>query len=142
MLTAGGMGGAFGVRFGDDPISVPSGQLEMRMLWGGLRESDYFDSDSTNNMRFVSSFMVVYRPDWIPGLELGYTRTGYKYLFNNEVTLSALVLPLWSRMERADRTPEPMDYYDFYMMMSAFSLRYVLPESGFEWYLEWGRTTA
>ena len=32
-----------------------------------------------------------------------------------------------------------MDYYDFYMMMSAFSLRYVLPESGFEWYLEWGR---
>ena len=121
------------------PITVPSGQLETRMLWGGLRESDYFDSDSTNNMRYVSSFMVVYRPDWIPGLEVGYTRTGYKYLFNNEVTVSALLLPFWSRMERAERIPEPMDYYDFYMMMSAFSLRYVLPESGFEWYLEWGR---
>jgi hypothetical protein len=121
------------------PVEIPSGSIETRLLWGGIRESDFFDTDSTNNMRFISSWMLVYRPDWIPGLELGYTRTGYKYLFNNEVSLSALLLPFWARVERPEARPEPEDYYNFYVLMSGFSLRYVLPESGFEWYLEWGR---
>jgi hypothetical protein len=122
-----------------NPVSIPSGSLQTRMLWGGIRESDFFDSNPSNNMRFISSFMMAYHPDWIPGLTIGYTRTGYKYLFNNEVTLSALLLPFWARMERSERTPQPIDFYDHYNLMSAFSLRYALPESGFEWYLEWGR---
>ena len=47
------------------------GDIEARVFVGQLTESDYYDSDETNNHNMINLFTVSYAPSFLPGLVLG-----------------------------------------------------------------------
>lgn len=50
------------------------GDIETRIWCGKLTESDYFDTDSTNNQNMISGLSLSYAPSFIPGLTLSANR--------------------------------------------------------------------
>lgn len=57
-------------------ITIPkldwyAGDIEGRMIIGKLTESDYFDTDTTNDHRRYILFSLSYAPSFLPGLTLG-----------------------------------------------------------------------
>ena len=51
------------------------GTFGAQWLVGRLRESDYFDADTSNNARSLSGVIIVWTPPWDSGLSLGASRT-------------------------------------------------------------------
>ena len=120
------------------PLAVPFATLEARMFWGTLRESLFFDQDSTNNKRFINGFTVTLEPDFLPGVYVGMNRVAYKYFPENGLTLSDMVLAFRPLMEHPVEDYKKLDLGRHWVTMTSFFVRHVLPESGFEWYLERG----
>ncbi|MCR9252406.1 MAG: hypothetical protein NXI20_18425 [bacterium] len=54
------------------------GKIDLRLYYGILKESDYFDSDSNNNSRYFNALSVGYEVPYLSGLYLGFNRTLYK----------------------------------------------------------------
>lgn len=50
------------------------GDIEGRMWTGMLTESDYFDTDSSNDHTMINGISLSYAPSFIPGLTLGVNR--------------------------------------------------------------------
>lgn len=121
----------FGTR---DPYEFRYGQIETKWFWGGLRESDYFDEDPTNDLRFVTGLVFNYSPSVISGLHLGFTRTAFSYYPEGGPGFSDLVMAL--RLSQPDNVDDPDKA--FHSMMSFFG-RWVFPGAGFELFAEWGR---
>ncbi|TVR18843.1 MAG: hypothetical protein EA391_01650 [Balneolaceae bacterium] len=116
------------------PFEFRYGQLETKWFWGGLRESDYFDEDPTNDLRFVTGLIFAYSPSVIPGLHIGFNRTAFAYYPEGGPGLSNILMALrMSQPDSIDNTEEA-----FHSMMSFFG-RWVFPDIGFEFYAEWGR---
>ena len=124
----------------EKPYKIPTGFIESRWFWGGLRESDYFDEIKANDFRYVTGFSLVYSPELAPGLHVGFNRVAYKYYPKDGLTLSDVFLS-FSRLPKHPRIlfTEVVDVYKERMIMSTVFARYAMPESGFELYLEWGR---
>ena len=59
------------------PIDTRFGALEMRWLVGGLTESRFFDSVSTNNTRSLASLAASLQTKWDPNLSFGFARSVY-----------------------------------------------------------------
>lgn len=51
------------------------GDIEFRIWTGYLSESDYFDTDSSNDHNMIHGLSFAYAPSFIPGLTLGVNRT-------------------------------------------------------------------
>jgi hypothetical protein len=119
------------------PITVPwinsyIGDIEIRAWWGYLSESDYFDTDSTNNHNLITGFVFAYAPSsLLKGLTVGINR---------------IMLSKWS----------DADYKSFFSLLQpsiqsagtgtderdqrlTIVFDYVVPMAGFEVYFEWGR---
>lgn len=50
------------------------GDIEARLFYGKTTESDYFDSDSTNDNNFLSGITLSYSPSIAKGLTFGFTK--------------------------------------------------------------------
>jgi hypothetical protein len=118
------------------PREVSGGQIETRLFWGGLRESDYFDDNPENNLRFITGFVFSYSPDFVPGLHVGYARTSYSY-FGDGLSASDLVMSF--RRSPSVQDTEETDPENARFTKSSFFLRWAYPRIGFEVYTEWGR---
>ncbi len=59
------------------PWKNPLGDIEARILVGGLTESRYFDTTATNNVRSISGLAFSLRPAFDRNLVLGATRAVY-----------------------------------------------------------------
>ena len=59
------------------PIATRLGDVEMRWLVGGLTESAYFDTISTNNSRSMVAIAASLQTKWDPNLSLGIARSVY-----------------------------------------------------------------
>ncbi|HEX6573447.1 MAG TPA: capsule assembly Wzi family protein [Gemmatimonadaceae bacterium] len=57
------------------PITTGIGVFEGRWIVGGLKESDYFDDDITNDVRSISALSVQWKPGPQSGLTLGVARS-------------------------------------------------------------------
>lgn len=121
------------------PQAIPSGRVETRWFWGGLRESEYFDSNPSNNLRYVTGFVINYSPDIAPGLHVGYNRVAYKYYPKDGLSLGDVFLSMQRLQKRSNTQTAQLDFNEQRFTMSSAFIRYVMPESGIEWYLEWGR---
>ncbi|HEX9580165.1 MAG TPA: hypothetical protein VF970_03590, partial [Gemmatimonadales bacterium] len=60
------------------PVRTALGAFEGRLLAGGLKESEYFDDDTTNDLRSTSALALTWRPKWVPDLTVGLTRAVYQ----------------------------------------------------------------
>jgi len=116
------------------PVDLRWVNLEFQILMGSLKESDYFDFNSRNDEHYNTTALVVIEPAFLPGLFLGIARTYHD-------TASAFGHDPGFYISRIIETPFG-DKFGGNRVGNAIGLlygRWVLPESGFEAYVEWAR---
>lgn len=124
-----------------NPIDIRIGELDLRWMVGGLTESPYFDTTSTNNLRSITLGAATLHLRRPAGLTVGVTRSVF------ETADGWGKVPLrWFELFHAIGWPNDVPLNDSTLSPGGrdqvFSLfaRWVMPESGFELYGEWGRT--
>jgi hypothetical protein len=123
------------------PISTRFGAVEARWLVGGLTESKFFDTVSTNNVRSLASIATTLQTAWDPNLSVGFARSVYS-------TATGWGQVPWRWFDVLSRTSDtgnatPQDAATNPVRKDQlFSLfaRWVFPADGVEVYTEWART--
>jgi hypothetical protein len=124
----------------DRPIKTRIGDIEAKLLIGGLTESHYFDTLATNNVRSISSAAITFRPNAQKNLVLGAYRSVYGTTSGWDV-VGQHFLDVFSNVGRpnnralADSTLRPGGKDQIFSL----SARWVFPADGFEAYTEWAR---
>ena len=126
------------VDFGTDGIvNTPLGSFEVRMLWGLLDESSFFDSDESNNLRFLTGLTAGYSLPFLSNVTFGFNRY---FLSPYETLTVAKAFPLFETFFKYDRiTDENPTGEDDVDQMASIILHWRLQEAGFEAYVEWAR---
>jgi hypothetical protein len=121
------------------PLTTWLGDVEAKLLAGTLTESLYFDSDPSNDYRFLSAMALTVRPTWEPQLTLGVARAVYGHLEEPfQVTGHALdALVRWNQQRAA--TTDTSTHAASEQILSLF-WRWILPAEHLEFYGEWART--
>jgi len=117
-----------------DPWHGSFGTLEWKFFWGRFRESDFFDTDSSNDHRLVTGAAVAYAFPFLPNLTVGLNRmilspweeAGAYEAFQMFETF-------WKAVRPRDDTEDNTDQ----VVSLVGELRF--PDQGFRLYLEWGR---
>jgi hypothetical protein len=97
------------------------GDVEARIWVGQLTESEYFDSDDTNNYTMIHGFSFAYAPSFLPGLTL----------FVNRV---CLVPWEWENLKFIF----PSEENTIEDQKASFGFSWIFPQVGFEVYGEMG----
>ena len=121
------------------PVSIGIGDLEVRAVWGELRESDYFDTNSGNDRRYITGLTLGFKPDFLPGLTIGGTRILYQKWPDGGLGAGEIfdVLGEFFREATIDAVGSVVN--DSTDQTISLVVRWVLPRSGFEAYVEWAR---
>lgn len=121
------------------PIDVRVGALEVDWIWGRLGQSEWAPPDLPTDDRFLTALAVAYDATFLPGLTLGFTRVFQRLVPAGGVDLGDHFLVFQGLLKSglASGTSDGTDATD--QMLSLF-WRWVMPESGFEAYMEWART--
>lgn len=131
------------------PVATPAGNLEGRVFWGTLYESDFFDSKPGNDRRMISGLLLNWSPSFAPGLHLGMQRVMHEYLEEGTFNFSKVTRIFrpytqerYSRIWSSDgftvsrHLPFRADFAEQYL---TFFARWMVPQHGFEAWFEWGR---
>lgn len=116
-----------------EPPRLLGGEWRGEVLWGRLEESDYFDNDAANDLRLFSALALSYSPGYFPGLSVGAART-YSTAMQPE-RFSAFDL-IGQPFRKIQENPQG-DFGDDQLI--AAYMRWHLPASGFQAWVEWGR---
>jgi hypothetical protein len=121
------------------PLSTRFGLVEARWLVGGLSESKFFDTVSTNNVRSLASVATTLQTGWNPNLSFGFARSVY-----STATGWGQVPFRWfdvlARTAGTDATPQDPPGKVRKDQLFSFFARWVAPADGLEIYTEWART--
>ena len=121
------------------PVDIGIGQLEGQWLWGRLRQSDYFETQLQDTGRFFTGLVLAFRPEFLPGLTLGWTRTFQLLVPPGGLPLRELLLSFQGLVKSGQvSTERPDGSDDRDQLLSVFS-RWVFPKSGLELWIEWAR---
>jgi hypothetical protein len=114
------------------PLQTRFGGVEFRWIVGGLTESGYFDTVSTNNTRSLAAIAATLQTRWDPNLSFGFARAVYG------TTTGWAQVPgrLFDVFARTSRTKFASVKKD--QLFTLFG-RWVFPNDGVELYGEWGR---
>jgi hypothetical protein len=116
------------------------GEVEAKLLVGGLTESHWFDTTSTNNLRSISAFAFTIRPNFEKNLTLGGARSVYATSKGWD-RVPWRILDAFANTGRpnnraqSDSTLRPGGRDQIYSLFA----RWVFPDDGFEAYTEWAR---
>jgi len=121
------------------PVSTLVGRLDFRWIVGGLHESDYFDTDISNDVRSLSAFALTWSPSMKSGLTLGFTRSAFRAVGGySDVPGKAFdfLTNVGHPDARAlvDSTMIPGDD-----QLLSFFARWAVPRYGLEAFVEWAR---
>lgn len=122
------------------PIRTRFGDIEARLLAGGLTESKWFDTTSTNDLRSLSAFALTFRPKFQRNLVLGGARSVFSDVKDWE-TIPGRILHAFAATGRTNDRPladSVLSPGGRDQILSLFA-RWVFPEDGFETYAEWAR---
>ena len=121
-----------------DGIDTPIGRFDAQWITGVLRESDFFDRDSTNNRRTISGVIAVWTPSFDRRLSIGAARTVTAPVTGRSLDPTAAV-------DVFTRVGQPNTKADHVaigarpdQLLSVFG-RFVFPGAGAEAYVEWAR---
>jgi hypothetical protein len=123
------------------PLATRIGDIDFRWIVGGLEESAYFDTTSTNDLRSFSGIAATLTTRWHRGLTFGVARSVYATTDSWGQAAGRFFDVFANTGRPANR---PLNDSSLYpggrdQIFSLFG-RLVLPESGVEVYGEWGRT--
>jgi hypothetical protein len=115
------------------PVDLWLAKAEVAVFWGEVAESDYFDGNPENDAHLFTGTVLTLEPRGLRGLHLGLAR-----VYHDTEKLRGHDLGFYLRL--VGESP----FYDQGgnrrgNSIGAFFARWVLPESGFETYMEWGR---
>jgi hypothetical protein len=123
-----------------EPENIYIGDLETKLFWGKLFESDYFDDNASNNERYISGLTLSITPRPTPGLTLGINRIFYETIPPEGIPPGDL-LKIFEGFTKVNFTSDTNiggnDQAD--QLLSLFG-QWVFPTSGLEIYGEWART--
>ncbi len=124
----------------DRPLKTRLGDLEAKLLIGGLTESRYFDTLATNNVRSISSAAITFRPKIQKNLVLGMYRSVYSTTSGWD-GVGQNFLDVFSNVGRPNNRALADSTLRTHGKDQIFSLsaRWVFPEDGFEAYTEWAK---
>lgn len=117
------------------------GSIEARLLVGGLTESNWFDTTSTNNLRSLSAFALTFRPAAQKNLVVGAARSVYATNKGGWNKIPGRLFDAFAATGRpnnrplADSSLTPGGRDQIYSLFG----RWVFPNDGFETYVEWAR---
>lgn len=115
----------------DRSLSIPYlGDVDVKLLWGRLEESEFFDEDDTNDYAWISGMFVEYSPFFQKNLSFGFNHLYTKPLSAWET------MDLFTGIPFVDRSNSNVDLKD---MMISVAFRWVFPKSNMELYGEWAR---
>ena len=123
------------------PLSTRFGLVEARWLVGGLTESKFFDTVSTNNVRSLASVATTLQTAWNPNLSFGFARsvystaTGWGQVPFRWFDVLARTADTGSATPQ-DATTKPTRKDQLFSLFT----RWVAPADGLEIYAEWART--
>lgn len=127
------------------PLDTRLGRISAKWIVGGLSESLFFDTVSTNDVRSLSGIVATLQPAGAPNLTLGVSRAVYARVDGaSSVPSHALDALTWWRpteLTLPDSLTTTADSARGRGHDQIFSLfgRWVFPENGFELYAEWAR---
>jgi hypothetical protein len=121
------------------PVNTVVGRLEARWIVGGIKESDFFDDNSSNDVRSLSALGIAWKRSAESGLTLGLLRSVFSV-----ATGYADVAAHSFDVLRNTGHPNARALSDSTMIPGSdqiFSLfaQWALPRYGLESYVEWGR---
>lgn len=117
------------------PIDTRFGGVELHWLVGGLRESAFFDTVSTNNSRSLSAIAATLQTRWDPNLSVGFARSVYGTTTGwGQIPWRWFDVFARTHLDVPDTTRTQRD-----QLFTLFA-RWVFPADGVEIYGEWGRT--
>ena len=116
------------------------GEIEAKLLVGGLTESHWFDTTSTNNVRSISAFAFTIRPNFEKNLTLGGARSVYAASKGWDRVPWRLLDAFANTGRPNNRVQSDSSLYPGGrdQIYSLFG-RWVFPADGFEAYAEWAR---
>lgn len=115
------------------PIKTKIGNIDFKMFWGIMDESDYFDDNPDNDQRYITGATVGFQPKGVPGLSLGLNRVLYREMFDGDFKPIDLFASVWKTIEDPDL---PNDNYD---QMASLMVRWKFKDYGFDAYVEFAR---
>jgi hypothetical protein len=113
------------------PVDIGIGDAEFSVVLGRLRESEWFDTVSTNNKHLFRAVNVVLQPAILPGLYVGGARA---FVGSWPDEFNGIVKELFRSPFAKNRDSNSPG-----SQLLSFFARWVMPASGFELYSEWGR---
>jgi hypothetical protein len=121
------------------PWVTRAGDFELHHVWGKLKESQYFDSNTNNDRRYLVGASFGYRPSFVKelkGLSFGIARILYKYWPENGFTAHDIFLVV----NNFDSSPSnPNGRNDETDQITSVFGRWYFEEAGVEIYSEWAR---
>ncbi|MGL1887009.1 MAG: capsule assembly Wzi family protein [Reichenbachiella sp.] len=113
------------------PINTKIGDFEIKLYWGALTESKYYDNNAENNTRYWAAGSFGYQPSFIPGLYIGLNRSMYKK--GEEFHTKDLFAMFTNYRVPDDAAVGTNDEYD---QMASLTCRWTFPSLGFEAFFE------
>lgn len=114
------------------PLNTRVGLLEARWIVGGLTESAYFDTTSTNNTRSLAAVAAALQTRWDPNLSFGAARAVYSTA-GGWGSVWGRWFDVFAHTTRDSSASVKKD-----QLFTLFA-RWVFPSEGVEVYTEWGR---
>lgn len=123
------------------PVATRFGTFDARLLVGGISESGFFDTTSTNNLRAISLAGLSYRPRSMDHLTLGFARAVYGTV-DEWGTIPGRILRSFSNPGRPNNRAlsDSLDYPGGEDQVYSLFGRWSAPADGFEAYVELART--
>ena len=117
------------------PIDLWLADLEFQVLFASLKESDFFDNNPVNDDHYFGTTMVVLQPHFLPGLYFGVVRALHDVQKATGQSLGFYLSRVADTPFGGTHSGNPPGGNAIGVLLG----RWVLPESGFEVYAEWGR---
>ena len=127
------------------PLGSRIGTFDLRWILGGLAESAFFDTSTTNNRQSFSAAAAVWRPpatSGVAGLSVGIARAVYAPAGDGWRSVAARPLDFLAGTNRPDNVADA----DSLTMapgrdeINSLFAQWAFPGAGFEVYGEWART--
>ncbi len=117
----------------DEKISTKYGTFTFNLIWGILSESDYFNDDSSDDYRLLTSLNLAWEPWFTDGLELGFARSLQRIWDLGDMGVKDYVAMI---IDPERRLQGDNDSHD---QIAMAYLRWRFPLEGFELFTELGR---
>lgn len=129
------------------PVNTPIGSFEWQVIGAKLTSDNEWAYENRhlrkanlpNESRYYNAYVISYQPKWIPGLFLGMTRGIQVYkkdiILSNASLLNQYIPVLLKPFQKKDAQGDDTLNTD---QLASFFLRWVLPKSQAEFYIEYG----